>query len=593
VEQRRQQGQVEGRIYVLSGVTLTIGKGVILFGLPNMTVNGTLLVEGTALEPVVFTGKKEEKPGEWCAINFGTGSGASVVEHAQVKYGGVCGGGEIVIENGVSPTIRKSTIAHSSGSAISIYSAGAPEISGNHIYANAGTAVRYEGTSSSTGEVNIHDNLVEGGIDGIEVDVPLTSSVAGANLGANTITGTSGKALSYRGPDIPGNITGNTLIANAQNVITIAEGKVATSSTWNNGGTWVKVEGRIYVLSGVTLKITKGVVLFRTPNMTVNGTLLVEGTASEPVVFTGAKREAPGEWCAIRLGTGSGASVIEYAEVNFGGACGGGEVQIENGVSPTIRNSTFARSSGWGITVASGSPHIESDRFRKNAAGLAYEGTGKLAAPNNDWGCADGPQPAGCGDLVTSNVEWKPAVHLRELDGPCRGKQSQCGEGADPVSLATGHLDYSHRDLFLTNKSAVPLEFTRTYDSDSAEDTGLGQGWSQSGLASVTELEGGTSVMVLRQDGRQDVFQKTEAGYKAPSGVTDTLEKVSGTFQLTTRRAPSTASTRAGASLRSPTTTGWKRPTATTPTGVSQRSPTPPPRRSPSPTTPPTTSPRS
>ena len=95
---------------------------------------------------------------------------------------------------------------------------------------------------------------------------------------------------------------------------------------------------RIYVLGGVTLKLTKGVVLFGSPNMTVNGTLLVEGTAVEPVVFTGAKGESPGEWCAISLGAGSGASVIEYAEIKYGGACGTGAIAIENGISPMIRS---------------------------------------------------------------------------------------------------------------------------------------------------------------------------------------------------------------------------------------------------------------
>ena len=52
-------------------------------------------------------------------------------------------------------------------------------------------------------------------------------------------------------------------------------------------------------------------------------------------------------------------------------------------------------------------------------------------------------------------------------------------------------------------------------------------GWSQTGLASATELESG-EVLILRQDGRQDLFLKTESGYQAPSGVTDTLAKPNG-----------------------------------------------------------------
>jgi YD repeat-containing protein len=270
------------------------------------------------------------------------------------------------------------------------------------------------------------------------------------------------------------------------------------------------------------------------PSFTVKGTLNAEGTAAEPVVFTGAKEEGAGEWGSVKFEAGSGSSLISYAEFAYGGKESFGMVEA-TGSHPTIINSTLRKSSSYAIKVTeSGAPKIEWDRFRENANGISYAGTGKLAAPNNDWNhCAGGPKPAGCGESVTSNVEWKPAVQLPELDGPCRGKESQCGEGADPVSLATGHLDYSHRDLVLTNKGTVPLEFTRTYDSGSAADTGLGPGWSQTGLATATELASG-EVLVTRQDGRQDLFQKTESGYKAPSGVTDTLAKVEGAFQLTT-----------------------------------------------------------
>ena len=52
---------------------------------------------------------------------------------------------------------------------------------------------------------------------------------------------------------------------------------------------------------------------------------------------------------------------------------------------------------------------------------MRYEGTGKLAAPRNDWGCANGPKPTGCGDEVSANVEWQPAVVLQELPRLCPG----------------------------------------------------------------------------------------------------------------------------------------------------------------------------
>jgi RHS repeat-associated protein len=525
--------KVEGSVSVSSGATLKITKGVVLTGSPTMYVYGTLKVEGTAAEPVIFTGAKGETPGEWCHILFAAGSSASVIDHAELKYGGGCGAGTLLVE-GASPTITNSTIRKSSSDGIKVQGGGSPEIANNSFIANSGTGIYYTSFSTEKGQINIHDNLIEGGTNGIEVTMPTSGLVTGQSLGGNLIIGTTKKALFYKGPDIPGNITGNILLANSQDVITIGEGKVATSSTWNNGGSPVKVENSISVVSGATLKITKGVLLKGSPTMYIDGTLKVEGTAAEPVIFTGAKGEAPGEWCHLLFATGSGASVIDHAELAYGGGCGGGTLLVE-GASPTITNSTIRKSSSGAIRVtASGTPKVEWNRFRGNGSGINYSSkTGKLLAPNNDWGCASGPAPSGCGDSVTSNVEWKPAITLPEPQGQCRGKESQCPEGADPVSLATGQLSYSHRDLLLTNKSRTPLEFARTYSSGSAADNGLGPGWSQSGLASVAELATG-EVLVVRQDGRQDLFQKTESGYKAPSGVTDTLSKVEGTFQVTT-----------------------------------------------------------
>jgi RHS repeat-associated protein len=515
----------EGGVTVASGATLTITKGVLL-RIYSLTVKGTLNVEGTAEEPVVFT-ERIETP-SWCSISFESGSGASVIDHAELSYGGGCGGGVVKVNGGTSPTIKNSTFRKNTNSPIRVYDGGAPEIADNEFVANLGTAIYYRASGTQTGELNIHGNLIEGGSNGIDVESTSTGSVAGKTLGANTIVKTTGIAFRYVGPDIPGNITGNTLIENKQQYLTIG-GTVAHTSTWNDGGTPIASEGGVTVASGATLTITKGVLL-RIYSLTVKGTLNVEGTAEEPVVFT-ERIETP-SWCSISFESGSGASVIDHAELSYGGGCGGGVVKV-NGGTPTIRWSTIRKGSNYGIRVTAGSPKIEWNSFRTNS-GVQYTGAGTLSAPNNDWGCANGPKPAGCGASVTSNVKWNPAVQLPELNAQCRGHESQCGEGADPVSLATGQLSYSHRDLLLTNKSRVPLELTRAYSSGSSADTGFGLGWSQTGLASATELASG-AVLILRQDGRQDLFYKTGEGtYKAPSGVTSTLAKAEGTFQLTT-----------------------------------------------------------
>jgi parallel beta-helix repeat protein len=206
-----------GNPSIKSGVTVNVEPGVKL-KLAGLYVYGTLKVEGTAAEPVIFTGAKEETPGEWCHILFGAGSSASVIDHAELKYGGGCGASMIYVESAVSPTIINSTFRKSSSGGITVQGGGGPEIANNSFVANSGTGIYYAAFSTEKGQVNIHDNLIEGGTNGIEVSIATNGQIVGKNLGANMITGTTKKALFYKGPDIPGNITGNTLTANSQNV---------------------------------------------------------------------------------------------------------------------------------------------------------------------------------------------------------------------------------------------------------------------------------------------------------------------------------------------------------------------------------------
>ncbi|HEX7246030.1 MAG TPA: right-handed parallel beta-helix repeat-containing protein [Solirubrobacterales bacterium] len=523
--------EITSNVTVASGVTLSIAPNVYLSE-SNFVINGTLKAEGTSEKPIVFEGNTAS------AITFEPGSGASVLDYVEVISAGHEGPSNTsrsaIWVKKSSPAITHSTFRDEGYYAIQVPDGGSPVIANDNFLNGEKTPIYYRAGTGETGEINIHDNYLEAGEStkyGGGIDISVTgSTVATKTLSGNTVIGTPGVGITYSGPDIPGNITENTLVGNKENVIEIG-GTVASSSTWKKG-TPVRLTSAT-VASGVTLKIARGVLMTH-PTVTVKGTLITEGTAAEPVVFTGEKEETPGEWGSIKFEAGSGESVLDYTEVAFGGSASSSGVIEAKGSHPTITHSTIRKAKYYGIKITeSGSPKVEWNRFRSNANGLSYSGTGKFFAPHNDWGCSNGPKPSGCGDSVTTNVEWKPAAELPELAGHCRGKESQCGEGADPVSLATGALDYSHRDLLLTNKSRVPLEFTRFYSSASSVDTGMGPGWAQNGIASASEEESG-EVLVVRPDGRQDVFIKTESGYKAPSGVTDKLSKVEGTFKLTT-----------------------------------------------------------
>ncbi|HEX5928215.1 MAG TPA: hypothetical protein VFY48_02380, partial [Solirubrobacterales bacterium] len=172
-----------GNPTIKAGVTLTVKPGV-QFALYNINVDGTLKVEGTAEEPVVFTSAKEEAPGEWCSIDFRAGSGASVVDHAVIKYGGGCGGGAIRVNGSASPRIINSAFSKNSSYGVNVSEGGAPEVADNMFF---GSGVSYAAAGTKTGEVNIHGNFVEGGPNGIIANITSTGSVVGKNLGGNTV----------------------------------------------------------------------------------------------------------------------------------------------------------------------------------------------------------------------------------------------------------------------------------------------------------------------------------------------------------------------------------------------------------------------
>ncbi len=141
-------------VTVESGATLKVEPGV-KFLIYSLIVYGTLDVDGTAEEPVVFTGSKEKAAGEWSQIAFESGSGASLIDHTEVKYGGGGNIGAIYI-NGSSPRITNSTISKSYSHGINIPSGGSPEIDNNEIVAAPATesatrpAARQPAKSTST-----------------------------------------------------------------------------------------------------------------------------------------------------------------------------------------------------------------------------------------------------------------------------------------------------------------------------------------------------------------------------------------------------------------------------------------------------------
>jgi PKD repeat protein len=167
----------------------------------------------------------------------------------------------------------------------------------------------------------------------------------------------------------------DTVSVNVQDGTTIYAGNV--SGTWNAAGSPYRIEGNITVPAGATLTIEAGTeVSFQSwYSLTVNGTLLANGTASQPILFTAVT--SPG-WLGIRFVSAPDGSLLDHVIVEKGRATGaspldsGGGIYID-GSNPTISNSiirnNLALNSGGGIYLNNSNATLIGNSIINNQAG--------------------------------------------------------------------------------------------------------------------------------------------------------------------------------------------------------------------------------
>lgn len=327
-----------GQIVVQGGAVLTVEPGAVVKAPSSFAfsilVDGTLNVQGTALNPVVFTSYPDDSagadldgglsvglPGQWTGIQFRAGSAASTIDFAEVRF---AGGQGLFPALAVSTdiAIRDTLVLDTSYDAIDIASGAQPTIERCGLHRNRWPIrnARFDNLK------HLLDNTAFDNTGGNYVD--LAADVENrffedANLG-------------------PENLLNSVIVTT--NGFTVVPGVSVT------------------LRSGVVVKLTAG------KSVTHQGTLRCLGSVLAPVVFTSLADDghagdtngdgtsilpSPGDWQGFGSGSVQGYTLeMEHALVRFGG---NGVIRNGNagsGASISIQDTIIEHSSGDGIEAS-------------------------------------------------------------------------------------------------------------------------------------------------------------------------------------------------------------------------------------------------
>lgn len=343
--------EVNCLVTVPAGVTLTIGPGVtVRFDhlddlTSSLAIYGTLIVNGSPVEPVRFTSILENPhPGDWDSLHFFPDS-AGDIQNAIVEYGGRFTYGSIQVDGG-QVAVRDSIIRASSA----------------------------EGIRAKVWISLQNNQFLDNQANAFQLDLPLdTTSVV-------TISGNSG--------------SGN------QGNLLLLQGSVPASTTLGeNPGLPYRIASSLVVPAGRTLSLDAGARFeMGAPGVVggcldVSGTLDANGTSAKPVILTSSMEStggaSPGDWYRINLKPGSTAT-LDYTQVRYGGAANSnlyaenasltldhaelaygaqaGLLALDSAVSVTA--SSFHHNRGDGLRVvasaAAADPHLSANAFNNN-----------------------------------------------------------------------------------------------------------------------------------------------------------------------------------------------------------------------------------
>tara|TARA_Y100001935_G_scaffold251458_1_gene253415 strand:- start:33912 stop:39212 length:5301 start_codon:yes stop_codon:yes gene_type:complete len=400
---------LHGNIDIPSGTKIIIPEGIVFkkytaygtyrSGSFGLRVDGALKVQGTASNPVIFTGDVDDgfgKPvdlytdgqvndtyrsGTWIQYSETSEDTANIVDHAIFKHAS-----RGVVANSANPTIR------------------------NSHFENIEFGIEMTGVSEPFVENNSFYNLNK---------TPLLISLVSypQSIFGNSMSGSTYKAIGVRT---------ETLVQDVTLPKRDFAGKIGIPYYYT---------GNYTIGTGAVLTIAPGVVnkFENYAGLFVEKGLNVEGgsTPDSMVVFTSIRDDfysgdtnadsnatTSGTWYGITYrGTSLPAeSNIDYAIIkNVRGGTSYAAVLADNS-SPTITNSILTENGSGLVVYGSGNPTVNySDIYNNSDYGVYNrDKTFTIDATNNWWGNDSGPthstNPTGTGDEITDNVNYAPFV---------------------------------------------------------------------------------------------------------------------------------------------------------------------------------------
>ncbi len=292
---------LNGTTTVSDGHTMTVEPGVKFYAdNTSLTVQGALIAVGTITDSIIFRAK-DNYAGQWYGLIFDNPDAGSSLQYVDISGGGRNTYGTYWDE--------KSNIAIRSGT-------GGPVISNCTIRNSGADGIRLASGASASFSNTIIEN-------GAEIGINTMSSSATATFDNCEITGFTGSPV-YTYSNLIGRYTNMNIHDNTDDFFEVAPINIY-SDTWKNNGVPYRMNGGFAIYDGHTVNIDPGVeIQFNgISTLRIEGKLMSNGTASEPVHFTTSNPSpAVGHWGGLYFYNADDTSrvnhtILEYGGVNF------------------------------------------------------------------------------------------------------------------------------------------------------------------------------------------------------------------------------------------------------------------------------------